>query len=167
MPVYTYRGMAINIPEYDQEHLGYFQHAARGELVVKKCAECGRLRWPPGPACPFCTSLQWTWEPVSGKGTIFSYEIVTQAIQPGFADWVPYPVVLVELDEPASDRQALRILMNLVDANMNPEQPANVAIGRRVQVVFMQAGENFVLPQARLSDEPPRGRVWQSPNNTR
>ena len=36
------------------------------------------------------------------QGTIYSYEIVTQAIQPAFADWVPYPVVLVELDEQRS-----------------------------------------------------------------
>ena len=165
MPVYTYRGMAITIPEFDEEHRGYFEHAAQGVLAVKACSGCGKLRWPPGPACPFCTSLKWTWQPVSGKGTIFSYEIVTQAIQPGFSDWVPYPVVLVELDERASERQALRILMNLVDGEMKPEQSENVAIGKRVQVVFMQAAEGLVLPQARLSDEPPSGRVWQSPNN--
>lgn len=165
MPSYTYRGMAIGIPEFDHEHRGYFEHAAQGELVVKRCSDCGKLRWPPGPACPFCTSLQWAWQPVSGRGTIFSYEIVTQAIQPGFAGWVPYPVVLVELDERASENQALRILMNLLDAEMEPERSQNVAIGKRVEVVFMEAAEGFFLPQARLSNEQPRGTVWQSPNN--
>ena len=53
---------------------------------------------------------------MSGKGTIYSYEIVVQAIQPGFRDWAPYPVVLVELDEqrgePSPD-EAIRIIANL------------------------------------------------------
>ena len=57
------------------------------------------LRGAIGAACPFCTSLDWSWQPVSGKGEIYSYQIVAQAVQPAFADWVPYPVVLVELDE--------------------------------------------------------------------
>ena len=52
-----------------------------------------------GAACPFCTSLQWDWQPVSGKGVIYSYQIVTQAVHPAFYDWIPYPIVLVELDE--------------------------------------------------------------------
>jgi DUF35 OB-fold domain, acyl-CoA-associated len=39
------------------------------------------------------------WSPVSGRGTIDSYEIVVRAIQPDFRGWAPYPVVVIELDE--------------------------------------------------------------------
>jgi uncharacterized OB-fold protein len=66
---------------------------------MKACRQCRLLRYPPGAACPWCNSLEWSWQEVSGKGTIYSYEIVMQAIQGGFRDWAPYPVVLVELDE--------------------------------------------------------------------
>ena len=94
-----YRGMNLIIPDNDTEWKGYFEAARAHRLVMKQCRDCGRLSYPPGAACPWCTSLEWTWQDVSGKGTIYSYEIVMQAIQAGFRDWAPYPVVLVELDE--------------------------------------------------------------------
>ena len=94
-----YRGMHLIVPANDTEWKGYFEAAREHRLVLKQCRDCGQLRYPPGAACPWCTSRQWTWQEVSGKGTIHSYEIVVQAIQAGFRDWAPYPVVLVELDE--------------------------------------------------------------------
>ena len=84
-----YRGMALIVPETDSEWHGYFDAARGGRLVVRRCGGCGLLRYPPGVGCPWCRSLEWTWQPVSGRGTIHSYEIVVQAIQPGFRDWAP------------------------------------------------------------------------------
>jgi uncharacterized OB-fold protein len=104
---------------------------------------------------------------VSGGGHIYSYEIVAHAIQPGFKDWTPYPVVLIELDEqrgqPTAD-QALRIIANLVTADFRAEKEENVAIGKRVRVLFHDLGPDFALPQFTLTDEPPEGRVWRLPD---
>jgi len=131
---------------------------------MKQCRECGLLRYPPGAACPWCTSLQWAWQEVSGKGTIHSYEIVVQAIQAGFREWAPYPVVLVELDEqrgqPTPD-EGLRLIANLVTDELQPEKEEQVAIGKRVEVVFVEISPALTLPQFKLSHEPPQGRVWQ------
>src|SRR5436190_13892042 len=82
-----YKGMNLIMPTSDQEIRPYFEAAAQGRLVMRRCPECGLLRYPPGAGCPWCSSLGWEWAEVSGRGTIYSYEIVTQAIQPGFADW--------------------------------------------------------------------------------
>ncbi len=161
-----YRGMRLIVPDNDTEFTGYFAAARRHELVVKRCGACGRLRFPPGAACPWCRSLDWTWEPVSGRGTIHSYEVVHQAIQPGFRDDAPYVVVLVELDEQAGEPtpdEALRLLGNLVTADLRPEAEENVAIGKRVEVIFQGLSAEMALPQWRLSGEPPRGRVWRMP----
>lgn len=159
-----YRGMNLIVPDNDTEWKGYFEAARQHRLVMKKCGDCGFLRYPPGAACPWCTSLEWTWQDVSGKGTIHSYEIVVQAIQAGFRDWAPYPVVLVELDEqraqPTPD-EGLRLIANLVTDAFGPEKEANVAIGKRVEVVFMDISPALSLPQFKLSHEPPQGRVWQ------
>lgn len=158
-----YRGMPIHISPNDLEHKGYFEAARRHRLVVKKCTGCGLLRWEPGSGCPFCSSLSWEWQEVSGKGTIYSYQIVAHAIQTGFRDWVPYPLVLVELDEQRgvpTPEDALRIVTNLVDEAFRPEKEENVAIGRRVEAVFLDVDESFSLPQFKLSDEPPQGPVW-------
>ena len=120
--------------------------------------------YPPTHACPWCQALEWSWKEVSGKGHIYSYEVVHHAIQPGFKDWVPYAVVLVELDEqrgqPTPD-EALRIIANLVKPDFSPEAEAKVAIGARVRVVFQDLADHFALPQFTLTDEPPVGRAWR------
>lgn len=161
-----YRGMALIVPETDSEWRGYFEAARAGRLVVRRCGECGLLRYPPGAACPWCASLAWSWQAVSGRGTIYSYEIVVQAIQPGFRDWAPYPVVVVELDEqhgvPTPD-DGVRLVANLLRPDVTPEAEERVAIGARVEVVFQPIARDFVLPQFRLADERPSGPLWRFP----
>lgn len=166
MPQVEYRGMFLVVPDNDSEFGGYFEAARQHRLVVKKCAACGLLRFPPGAGCPWCTSLDWTWQQVSGKGAIYSYEIVAHAIQPGFRDLTPYPVVIVELDEQRgvpTPQDGLRLIANLVDDQFHPEAEANVAIGKRVDAVFQDLSPELSLPQFRLTGEPPAGAVWQFP----
>ena len=159
-----YKGMNLIMPEADRELRPYFEAAAEGRLVLRRCTDCGLLRYPPGPGCPWCSSLGWEWAAVSGRGTIYSYEIVAQAIQPGFADWAPYPVVLIELDEqrgvPTPD-EGLRLIANLVTDECRPEDEANVAIGGRVQVVFQPLGDGLALPQFIRAEEAADGQLWR------
>jgi hypothetical protein len=159
--------MQLVVPENESEFLGYFEAAKQHRLVLKKCTACGLLRYPPGAGCPWCQSLQWSWQEASGKGTIYSYEIIVHSIQPGFRDIAPFPVVIVELDEQRgvpTPQEGVRLIANLVDDQFNPEIEANVAIGKRVQVVFQDISEDFALPQFKLSSEPPQGPVWQFPS---
>lgn len=168
-----YRNLILEVQPTDSEHRGYYEEARRGNLVVQRCTACGLLRGVIGAACPFCTSGGWEWHAVSGKGVIYSYEIVTQAIQPAFADWVPYPVVLVELDEQRGvtwrwgiedETVSVRLITNLVrpDDPTRPEDEANVAIGRRVEVCFVDLSDDFALPQFRLSTEAPEHAPWRA-----
>jgi uncharacterized OB-fold protein len=164
MPSVEYRGMKLVVPENDSEWAEYFRAVSQRRLVLRKCAACGLMRYPPTHACPWCTALEWAWQEVSGRGTIYSYEIVVQAIQPGFREWAPYPVVVVELDEqrgqPTAD-EALRLVTNLTRPDFTPEREENVAIGRRVRALFQELAPGFALPQFTLSDEPPGGRTWR------
>ena len=167
-PPVTYRGMTLIVPDNDSEWKDYFAHARAHRLVLRACTACGLLRYPPTHACPWCTELGWQWTPVRGRGTIYSYEIVVHAIQPGFKEIAPYPVVLVELDEqrgrPTAD-DGLRIVANLVKPDgTTPEDDKNVAIGKRVRVVFQDLAERMALPQFTLTDEPASGRVWRLPD---
>jgi len=159
-----YRGMTLIVPDNDSEWKEFYEHARSHRLVVRKCTACGLVRYPPTHACPWCTALGWAWQEVSGRGTIYSYEIVVHAIQPGFKELAPYPVVLVELDEqraaPTPD-EALRIIGNLVKPDLAPEEDKNVAIGKRVRVIFQDLADHMALPQFTLTDEPPQGRVWR------
>jgi uncharacterized OB-fold protein len=103
---------------------------------------------------------------VSGRGTIHSYVIVVKTIQPGFRDWAPYPVVVVELDEqrrePTAD-DGIRLVTNLVTADFMPEAEERVAIGARVEVCFQRIGPDAALPQFRLTGEAPATPLWRLP----
>ncbi len=158
--------MSLVIPDNDSEWKEYFAAAREHRLVVRECTACHLLRYPPSHACPWCTDLGWRWREVSGRGAIYSYEIVVHAIQPGFRDWTPYAVVVVEFDEqrgrPTAD-EALRIVANLVTPDFRPEAEANVAIGRRVRAIFQDLADGVALPQFTLTDEPPTARVWRLP----
>jgi hypothetical protein len=160
----TYRGMALLVPDNDSEWKEFYEHARAHKLVVRKCKACGLMRYPQSHACPWCMELGWTWQELSGKGTVYSYEIVHHAIQPGFKDSTPYATILVELDEqrgkPTAD-EGLRIIANLVKADGSFEDATKVAIGKRVRVVFQDLADHLALPQFALSGEPGDGRVWR------
>jgi len=164
MPSIEYRGMNLVIPENDSEWREHFALARQHRLMMRACGACRLMRYPPSHGCSWCAALDWSWQAVSGRGTIYSYEIVAHAIQPGFKEWAPYAVVLVELDEqrgvPTED-EGLRIIGNLLTPDFRPEKDENVAIGKRVRVMFQDVTADFALPQFTLTDEPPLGRVWR------
>ncbi len=166
MPNVEYRGMNLVIPENDSEWNEHFKLARGHRLMLRACGACRLMRYPPSHGCPYCGALEWTWQEVSGRGHIYSYEMVHHAIQPGFKEWTPYAVVLVELDEQRgqpTEHEALRLIGNLVTPEFRPEAEANVAIGKRVRVVFQDLSPDFALPHFTLTDEPPVGRVWSFP----
>jgi hypothetical protein len=73
---------------------------------------------------------------------------------------------LVELDEQRgvpTPEEALRVVANLVTPDLRPEAEENVAINKRVRVVFQPIADEIALPQFTLSDEPPAGPLWRLP----
>ncbi len=77
----------------------FWAAAAQRRLVVQACPECGYRRWPPGPLCPECQAEGGTWTEISPTGTLWSIATYHRALDPAFADDVPYTVGLVELDD--------------------------------------------------------------------
>ena len=83
-----YRGMNLVIPENDSEWREHFKLARTShQLMLRACKSCRLMRYPPSHGCPWCMSLEWDWKAVSGRGHIYSYEVVHHAIQPGFKEW--------------------------------------------------------------------------------
>jgi uncharacterized OB-fold protein len=116
----------------------FFEAARRGVLVVQKCDSCGRLRFPPVELCSHCLSTKASWTPVSGRGEVFSFNVMHQVYHPGFAADVPYAVVVIQLEEGA------RMLSNLVGI-----KPREVKCGMPVEVVFDKLSEEVTLPKFR------------------
>jgi uncharacterized OB-fold protein len=160
-----YLGVEVNIASNDEAHREFLETAGQGRLALQQCSACEKLRYPVMTACPFCTSSEFSWADVSGRGTIYSYEYVMHPIHPAYRERAPYPIVLVELDEqrefPTPD-DGLRLVSSLVDAEGNPAPEESCAIGVRVEVEFADLGDDLALPRFRLaSEQPGAGEVWR------
>ena len=125
----------------------FWAGAARGELLVQACGECGRRRFPPRPMCPYCRSTEVAWEAMSGRATIWSFVVPHPPLLPAYAELAPYNVVVVALD----DDPAIRMVGNLVtgpDAPIDEIDPATIHIGEPVEVVFARV-DDTTLPRWR------------------
>jgi len=121
----------------------FFAAARAGRLVVQRCSGCGALRFPPRELCSDCLSTEATWHQVSGRGEVFSYNVMHQVYHPGFAADVPYAVVIVKLVE------GPKIISNLVDC-----PPGVIRIGMPVIVTFEDIAPDVTLPKFRRAEEP-------------
>ncbi|MGW0998708.1 Zn-ribbon domain-containing OB-fold protein [Streptomyces sp. NPDC002520] len=122
-------------PVTDTDGAPFWEYAARGELRVQACADCGETRFPPRPCCPHCQSFGSEWRPVSGRGRVWSYVVPHPPLLPDYAEQAPYNVVVVELE----DAPRIRLVGNLVPragAPLGSFDPRRIRIGARVRVVF-------------------------------
>lgn len=154
-----YLGMTLSVSELDIENTEYFKHCAAHDFHLQKCSDCGIIRYPPGPACHNCGSLESDWIAVEGKGAVHSYCEVHHGIQPAFKERVPYLILLVDLDTqkgaPTED-QALRVGGNLVTPDgvlAPPDLVRQIGIGSRMKMVFADVSDGLSLPQWILDED--------------
>jgi uncharacterized OB-fold protein len=137
---------AFLVPDVDDpDTREFWSGCARGELLVQTCGECSRRRMPPRPMCPSCRSIAVTWEPVSGRATVWSFVVSHPPLLPAYAELAPYNVIVVTLDEDPT----IRFVGNLVedaDAPLNSVEPATITIGESVRVVFADV-DGVALPR--------------------
>lgn len=133
------------IPATDDPDTAGFWSAARSEkLVVQRCGECGKMRFPPRPVCT-CGSFSMEWHEVSGRGRVWSFAIAHAPTLPAFADLVPYPFAVIELE----DAPHLRMVGNLAtsaDAPINSIPQDDIFIGQEVSVAFRRVTDEVTLP---------------------
>jgi uncharacterized OB-fold protein len=115
----------------------FWAGTARRELRLQRCEECGRLRHPPGPACPACGSARLGHVVAQGTGEIYSYVVHHHPPVPGRR--CPFVIVLVDLPE------GVRMLGELVGAG-----PGDARIGAPVRVEFVRVDAELTLPAWRL-----------------
>ncbi|MFG2603972.1 Zn-ribbon domain-containing OB-fold protein [Streptomyces sp. NPDC048514] len=131
-------------PVIDADGAPFWKYAARGELRVQACADCGEPRFPPRPCCPHCRSFTSEWQPVSGRGRVWSYVVPHPPLLPDYAAQAPYGVLVVELEE----APRIRLVGNLVSgagAALGSVDRERVRIGARVRVVFSDGLPQWVL----------------------
>jgi uncharacterized OB-fold protein len=108
----------IPAPQPNPETKAFWEGAAQGRLLIKKCLACQQVHYYPRAICPFCGSDRTEWQQTSGRGSIYSWSVMRRAE-------VPYAIAYVTLDE------GVTMMTNIVDCDLD-----GIRIGQRVRVVF-------------------------------
>jgi uncharacterized OB-fold protein len=109
----------IPAPPVSPETKPFWDAAAAGTLLLKRCEGCGEPHYYPRAVCPFCGSDHTSWQAASGRGTIYSYSVFRRAP-------VPYAIAYVTLEEGPT------MMTNIVDSDLDA-----IRIGQRVRVRFV------------------------------
>jgi uncharacterized OB-fold protein len=131
------------MPSPTEEMAGFWEAAGRGVLALHRCGTCGAWHWP-ASACRTCRNAPFmsnmSWQPASGKATLFSFVIPRRTFHPAF----PAPFVY-----------------GMVRCAEGPLMPAPVdvvpeaaKIGMALDVHFTKLSAEFTVPRFR-----PAGRT--------
>jgi uncharacterized protein len=120
---------------------GPFWDATREQrLLVQWCDACDAGIYYPRWACPSCLGTDLTWREASGRGELYTFNVVHQAANPMMADKVPYVIALVDLDE------GVRIVTNIVHT---PDE--DLKVGMAVVVAWEPLSDGRNLPVFRAA----------------
>jgi uncharacterized OB-fold protein len=120
----------------------FWDAAKQGVLALQRCKTCGHFQHPPYATCVQCMSIDLTFEPVPGIGSIYAYSIMYHAGDKRFAAAIPYASIIVELDAAPGA---------LLAGNLLGVPYTEAKVGRRVEVVFEPLNDEITLPQFRLA----------------
>jgi uncharacterized OB-fold protein len=89
----------FDLPNPDLETQPFWDGCREGKFLLRHCNACGVDSYYPRPFCPVCWSDDVAWKEASGRGTLYTYSVVTVNDLPPFNERVPYVAAIVELEE--------------------------------------------------------------------
>lgn len=118
----------------------FWEACRRHEFVLPRCDSCGIHFFIPEVVCPSCLSTEWTWTKAQGTGTVYSFTVVYRPLRAAMP--TPYILAVIDLDEGCS-------MLGNLDAS-----PADVHIGMRAEVTFVDETPEMTLPEFRPTANP-------------
>ena len=113
----------VGTTETNPETKPYFEGAAAGKFMLRRCTSCKKVHHYPRQLCPFCFG-DCDWEEASGKGKIYTLSVMERANP-------PYAIGYVTLPEGPS------VLTNFVDCELG-----SLKIGQDVKVTFIKTEDD-------------------------
>jgi uncharacterized OB-fold protein len=126
------------VPVPDELTAPFFDGARDGRLMLQHCTACNEWSFPVRERCPHCFAAKLEWRAASGKGTLYTFAVMHQVMNPGFAASVPYNVCQIDLAE------GVRMVSNIVGIPNDA-----LRIGMNLEVFFDDVGENVRIPKFR------------------
>ncbi|MGC4998432.1 Zn-ribbon domain-containing OB-fold protein [Streptomyces sp. DT195] len=120
----------------DDASAPFYDAATRGELLLRRCADCVHWAAPRAVACPACGSARLTWEPARGDATLVSWTVVHGR-------------------PPAEGGEAPRTVAGLVELAEGPwlhgrltgvADPGSLTCGQRLVLAFERPGGGEAVP---------------------
>jgi uncharacterized OB-fold protein len=134
------KGVVPQPEELDREF--YRATVAAGVLCMQHCSQCGAWTHPARYYCPNCSSGEFTFDPVSGKASVYSYTISHLSTDSAWKNLVPYTSIVAELVEgPRIVAAAAGFL------------PGTVAIGQPLRISTENKTDDFAFFWARPAEE--------------
>ncbi len=124
-------------PRISADTAAFWAGCREHKLMIQRCKDCGRLRWPASYVCPDCLSSETELVELPPEGTLYSYVVMQKPFHPSLADKVPYIVAAVDVAE------GVRILANIFDCD-----PSTLHCGDAVSIDWCDC-ETYSRPIAR------------------
>ena len=119
----------IPAPPVTIESKPFWDAAAEGRFLIKRCNGCGKAHWYARAICPICFSDDTVWEESPGEGVIYAHSVMRRS------PTGPFAIGYVTLDEGPA------VLTNVVDCDLDA-----LAIGQRVKVKFQETENGPPVP---------------------
>ncbi|MFJ5534220.1 Zn-ribbon domain-containing OB-fold protein [Streptomyces sp. NPDC093261] len=126
----------FDVPDVDAFTSAYWDAAAGGRLLIRRCAACGRAHHYPREFCPYCWSEDVTWEQASGHATLHTWSVVHRNDLPPFAERTPYVAAVVDLAE------GPRMMTEVVEF-----EQARLRVGMALEAAFREGVPVFRPPR--------------------
>lgn len=130
----------LPVPERDLDSGPHWDGLLGRRLMLQRCENCSRLRYPAMSHCPYCAATAHTWTELSGRGRVYSWIVVRRAFWPEFEGEVPYALLSVDLEE------GVRLVARM-------DEIAALDFGLEVEAVYVTHPEWVELRFARPAPE--------------
>jgi uncharacterized OB-fold protein len=124
------------LPEPFHEDISklFWESTKNKRLIMPFCNNCSNIFFYPREACPYCSSMDLSWKEVSGRGKVYTYTWVRQAVHPSFQSEHGHIYAIVELEE------GPKLPSNIVGC-----EPENVFVEMPVAAVYEKISEEYTL----------------------
>ena len=127
--------MRFDLPAPDHETQPFWDAAREGQLLIKRCSDCGAAHFYPRPFCPRCWSTRVSWEAASGRAALYTWSVVHHNDLPPFSSRIPYVAAVVDLAE------GPRLMTNVVDCD-----PDRLEVGMPLRVAYRELADDVTIP---------------------
>ena len=118
----------------------FWEACRQHRLIIQRCDLCKRLRFYPSSCCVYCSSADYSWKQVSGRGKVYTWIVTWRTVDSRWKKKTPFVTAVVEIDEQDGV---------LIPGLLTEISPDDVKAGMAVEVWFEDANPDISLPRWR------------------